>query len=150
MVPNFSTSKSMTLLNNRVIEHGTSKKLIERVRTCLEASEFKLKPKSDARKWKKKSMSVYYACMGDCDACMRLVYNSHIMIIDYLFVNTVSQSSGMGRDLVKFAKSLRKDRILFCLATEESCGFWMKQGFISNDDNELNIYDDTYLLTCMH
>ena len=142
-----------------VMCHGSSFKLIERVRKCIEKSkDLSIKPQRDRRKWKRNKMSTYYVSasleMKKNAGSMRLAFDRHHMIIDYLYVRKATRSMGIGTTLINFARSLalsdaQNPRMLLSLATKESRRFWKAKGFVrtrNEEEDRLNPYDDTNLL----
>lgn len=142
-----------------VMSHGSSLKLIERVRKCIEKSEdLSIKPQKDRRKWKRHNMSMYYvsANIGKRKNVggMRLAFDRHHMIIDYLYVRESTRKMGIGTKLINFARTLalseqQNPRMLLSLATKESRKFWKSKGFVrtrNEEEDRLNPYDDTKLL----
>ena len=142
--------------------HGSSFKLIERVRKCIEQSkDLSIQPERDKRRWKKSNMNTYYVCATSAKiknaGSMRLVFDRHHMIIDYLYVHKAIRSMGVGTKLINFARTLalsdsQNPMMLLCLATKGSRKFWKAKGFMRTryeEEDRLNPYDDTKLLVLL-
>ena len=145
-----------------VMCHGSSFELIERVRECIEKSkDLSIKPQRDRRRWKRNHMRTYYVSASlktkKNAGSMRLAFDHHHMIIDYLYVRKATRSMGIGTKLINFARALalnhaRNPRMLLCLATKESRKFWKAKGFVrtrNEEEDRLNPYDDTNLLVML-
>lgn len=142
-----------------VMCHGSSFQLIERVRKCIEKSkDLSIKPQTDRRRWKRHNMNTYYVSASfkrkKNAGSMRLAFDRHHMIIDYLYVRKATRSMGIGTKLINFARTLAlgdplNPRMLLSLATTESRKFWKEKGFVrkrNEEEDRLNPYDDTTLL----
>lgn len=142
-----------------IIEHGCSKHLVNRVTQCIKISDelAYINPRKDKKKWTKSGMMVRYVCLStdtELNICsMRLVYDSTYCIIDYLYTVPYARRMGLGTKMVAFATRFAMSdvpRMLLCLATEDSCVYWMSHGFVLKENDEkdrLNPYNDTHLLT---
>ena len=94
-----------------VMCHGSSFQLIEQVRKCIEKSkDLSIKPQRDRRRWKRNNMKTYYVSASfkrkKNAGSMRLAFDHHHMIIDYLYVRKGTRSMGIGTKLIKFARTL--------------------------------------------
>ena len=83
---------------------------------------------------------------------MRLVYDDSYCVIDYLFIVPYARKQGLATKLIQFAQQFAMTdgaRLLLCLATEDSCSYWITRGFClkANEEERLNPYSDTYLLS---
>lgn len=138
-----------------VITHGTSLWVMKRVAECIQESDLHdIDPTKDWKKSKKRDLNNYYAFADtvelDCAACIRLLYNTTTVIIEYLYTIPESRGCGVGKLLIDFCKSLFEDRTLHVIATEDACAYWLKLGFIwdkSKDTKSVNEFDDTYFLS---
>ena len=146
-----------------LMEHGSSSDLIKKVENCIATSDSiePIKHEKDKKKWALKKMQMYYVCASfDYEmnvAAMRIVYNDDYFIIDYLYVVEYMRKEGVGKIMVNFARVLAlcdvsKTRLLLCFAIEESCAFWMLQGFALKFNKKvarLNPYKDTFCLVLL-
>lgn len=145
--------------DNCVMCHGSSLRLIEQVRKCIEKSKnLSIKPHTDRRRWSKKNMTMYYVSASIARkknvGSMRLAFDRHHIIIDYLYVHKATRNMGIGTRLINFARMLAlsdpiNSRMLLSLATKESRKFWKQKGFrrkVNEEEYRLNPYDDTVLL----
>lgn len=142
-----------------IIQHGSSKDLVKRVTDCIKISDelAHIKPRKDKRKWNDSGMTVHYICLSTNTepnvSSMRLVYDNTYCVIDYLYTVPYARKMGIGSKMVNFATRFAMTgmpRILLCLATENSCVYWMSFGFVLKELGEkerLNPYDDTHLLS---
>lgn len=142
-----------------IIQHGYSKELIKSVTNCIKISDelAHIKPRKDKRNWNDSHMTLHYVCLSaDTESnvsSMRLVYDDSYCVIDYLYTVPYARNMGIGRTMIAFATRFAMTdfpRILLCLATEDSCLYWMSNSFVLKsieDEERLNPYDDTHLLT---
>ena len=138
-----------------MITHGTSLCVITRVAECIQESDLhNINPTKDWKKGKKRDLHNYYAFADtdelECASCVRLLYNTNTVIIEYLYTVPESRGLGVGTTLINFCTTLFGNRALHVIATEDACAYWMKLGFIwdkSKDTKSINEFDDTYLLS---
>lgn len=146
------------VVDNLVFEHGSSEALMQQVTHCIAISDelAHIKPKRDKRKWKECAMSTHYVCLSTSEesnvGSMRLAYDDSYCVIDYLFIVPYARKQGLANKLIQFAQQFAMTdgvRLLLCLSTEDSCSYWMTRGFClkPNEEDRLNPYNDTYLLS---
>tara|TARA_B100001758_G_C18280426_1_gene541352 strand:+ start:377 stop:814 length:438 start_codon:yes stop_codon:yes gene_type:complete len=129
--------------------------LMMKVAECLQNSTLKdIEPTKDWKHAKRRNLFNYYVVASvdllDCACCLRLLHNTHVLIIEYMFTVPEARSRGIGTSMVNFCKSICAGRPMHVISTEEAVVYWMNCGFIweqDNDTEDMNEFDDTYLLT---
>ena len=156
-----------------LLRHGTSLQLMSQVTTVLaESQEFgDLDPSADWEKWqaRRPEFSLYYAALVDpardgADAyqcVLRAVLDGfpepkpphrQRLVIDYVTTRQAARGRGLASVLIQFVLEASKlfGANSFVLATEDSCPFWLGQGFVLEEGKPLNarinIFNDTHLL----
>ena len=156
-----------------LLRHGTSLQLMSQVSTVLaESQEFgDLDPSADWEKWqaRRPEFSLYYAALVDpardgADAfqcVLRAVLDGfpepkpphrQRLVIDYVTTRQAARGRGLASVLIRFVLEASKlfGANSFVLATEDSCPFWLGQGFVLEEGKPLNarinIFNDTHLL----
>jgi GNAT superfamily N-acetyltransferase len=143
------------IFNGVLITHGTSLWLMTKVFECIQDSDLhNINPNKDWKKGVRCDLNNYYIVAStehfECASCVRLLYNAHTLIIEYLYTIPDARSCGVGKKLIDFCRVLSKQRDVLVIATEDACAYWMKLGFIwdaSKDTEALNKFNDTYLLS---
>ena len=132
--------------------HGTSLSIMNSVGSMIQDNLDDLSsidPTSDWKKWRKRALSLYYVVLSQDDtdvACMRLVYDSTAMIIEYLFTKPDKRCRGYGEKLIEFI-SQKVSNDLMVISTEDACPYWLNWGFTQEHKSDrLNPYNDTLLL----
>eukprot|EP00908_Phaeocystis_cordata_P026099 Transcript_8572.p2 GENE.Transcript_8572~~Transcript_8572.p2 ORF type:complete len:326 (-),score=136.49 Transcript_8572:1203-2120(-) len=156
-----------------LLRHGTSLQLMSLVTAVLdESQEFgELDPSADWQKWSERrpEFSLYYAALVDpardgADAVqcvLRAILDGfpepkpphrQRLVIDYVTTRQLARGKGHASVLIKFVRQASQifGANTYVLATEDSCPFWMEQGFTLEQGKplnaRLNIFNDTHLL----
>ena len=128
-------------------------------------------PTSDHHKWKRKGLSLYYACVVDNTAntdgsggvicALRAAVESNtnnnskapIFLIDYVYSHPSHRDKGIAGRLITKVLSMAKSNgaTLGVLSIEETCVYWLeKHNFLlcqnSVLNERLNVFPDTHLL----
>jgi len=129
-------------------------------------------PTSDHHKWKRKGLSLYYACVVDNDTsttdgsggvicALRAATESTntnnnkapIFLIDYVYSHPSHREKGIAGKLITKVLSMAKSNgaTLGVLSLEQSCVYWLeKHNFLlcqnSILNERLNVFPDTHLL----
>jgi GNAT superfamily N-acetyltransferase len=135
-----------------LLRHGTSLQLMSLVTAVLdESQEFgELDPSADWQKWSERrpEFSLYYAALVDpardgADAVqcvLRAILDGfpepkpphrQRLVIDYVTTRQLARGKGHASVLIKFVRQASQifGANTYVLATEDSCPFWMEQGF---------------------
>ena len=131
--------------------HGTSLNLMRVVGEMIQTNGddlSEINPTRDWTKWQKRKLSLYYVVLSHKDepvACMRLVYDSQFVVIEYLYTLPYMRGRSFGSMLIHFISERYSS--LFVISTEDACAYWIFHGFTEEDNSDrLNPYNDTYLL----
>ena len=156
-----------------LLRHGSSLALMALVSTALnESDEFgEVDPEDDWKKWTegRPELKLYYGALidpsrdgADAVACiLRAVLDPSTsgrasgrnrIIIDYVTTRKAFRGKGLASAAVSFVEQAAAATGSNCyvLALEESCTYWMGQGFILEPSRRLtarlNVFPDTHLL----
>ena len=156
-----------------LLRHGSSLALMALVSTALnESDEFgEVDPEDDWKKWTegRPELKLYYGALidpsrdgADAVACiLRAVLDPSTsgrasgrnrIIIDYVTTRKAFRGKGLASAAVSFVEQAAAATGSNCyvLALEESCTYWMGQGFILEPSKRLtarlNVFPDTHLL----
>ena len=157
-----------------ILRHGTSLQLMALVSESLNRSEefADIDPQEDWEKWssRRPGFSLYYAALIDpardgadsVVAALRAVldgvpeptppHQPRRLIIDYVTTAPAMRGRGLASLLVSFVLETARcvGANMYVLALEDSCVYWMGQGFVleeaKNLNARLNIFPDTHLL----
>lgn len=131
--------------------HGTSLNLMRIMGEMIQTNDddlSEINPTRDWMKWKKKTLSLYYVILSQEDepvSCMRLVYDSENVVIEYLYTLPERRGRSFGNMLIQFI--CERSSNLSVISTEHACAYWITRGFHETHESQrLNPYDDTYLL----
>ena len=159
------------LPNGFTLEHGTSLKLMADASVCINANEeFNSCPTNDWDAWKDKKglFYLYYATLKNTDTCccvVRMVldygpstqgqgqeHSVKRLLIDYIRCAEPFRRNGLASYLTDFVLEMCKvlQCNVFVVSTDDSLSFWMKQGFVLEENqllqNRFNVFSDTTLL----
>ena len=133
--------------------HGTSLNLMRVAGQMIQTNDddlSEINPTRDWKKWQKKQLSIYYIVLSQKDepvACMRFVYDSTLVVIEYLFTLPHMRGRHFGNMLIQFVCDRVTALNLFVISTEDAFPYWISRGFDQQQVSErLNPYNDTYLL----
>lgn len=146
------------------LRYGSSLDLMAKA-SLLINDEFHSNPNRDSLKNQRKGRSLLFCLVepigpdGGLACAARAILEQHAsldgarrIVIDYIHTKLSERGNGHGTRVVAFLKSLAslQSADMFVAATEDSCPYWMSQGFVLEQDpslvKEYNAFTDTHLL----
>jgi GNAT superfamily N-acetyltransferase len=140
-----------------VVRHGTSLLLMSECSLLINSyGNFeRVDPSEDWEQSEHKGQTLYYVGLqtdfGIVCSC-RCFFDAESFVIEYITTNPDCRRQGYATTVVDFVKHLATTHALtlYVIAIEESCPYWVEQGFYLSQDEYLaekyNCYDDTHLL----
>ena len=142
---------------NGMLRHGASLLLMTECSDLInQHGKFRrLDPSKDWKKSERKGQTLHYIALqtdfGLVCSC-RCFFDAENFVIEYITTHSDCRGHRYATTVVDFVKQLADAHALtlYVIAIEESCSYWMEQGFYLCRDEALakqyNCYDDTHLL----